>query len=191
MLKQDFTGKEKNKMKINETNLSGVFILEQSVFKDSRGAFVKIFQDSFFRERNLEADFRENYYTRSKEDVIRGMHFQIPPYDHAKLVTVIQGTILDVILDLRKASPTFGHYETFELSRENRKSIYIPRGFAHGFTVLGESAIAYYMVTSEYSAEHDCGIRYDSFGFNWPVSTPIISDRDKSFPPFSEFNSPF
>ena len=178
-------------MKIVETKFDGVLILEQSVFKDARGAFVKIFQESFFREHGLECGFRENYYTRSKEDVIRGMHFQVPPHDHAKLVTVIQGTILDVILDLRKDSPTFGQYETFELSRENRKSIYIPRGFAHGFTVLGESAIAYYMVTTEYSAEHDCGIRYDSFGFDWPVTNPIVSDRDKSFPAFSEFKSPF
>ena len=178
-------------MKISKTKLSGVYILEQSVFKDSRGAFVKIFQESFFSELGLETEFNENYYTRSKEDVVRGMHFQVPPYDHAKLVTVIHGTILDVILDLRKNSPTYGQYETFELSRENRKSIYIPRGFAHGFTVLGDSAIAYYMVTSEYSAEHDCGIRYDSFGFEWPVVDPIISDRDKSFPAFSEFQSPF
>lgn len=178
-------------MKVSKTGLDGVFILEQSVFKDSRGAFVKIFQESFFRERGLECDFKENYYTRSKEDVIRGMHFQVPPHDHAKLVTVIHGTILDVILDLRKEAPTFGKYETFELSRENRKSIYIPRGFAHGFTVLGESAIAYYMVTTEYSAAHDCGIRYDSFGFDWPVANPIVSDRDKAFPVFSEFKSPF
>ena len=190
MRELDSNGKEQ-KMKINETALSGVFILEQSVFKDPRGAFVKIFQESFFKERGLECDFKENYYTRSKEDVIRGMHFQTPPYDHAKLVTVIHGTILDVILDLRKGSPTFGQYETFELSRENRKSIYIPRGFAHGFTVLGESAIAYYMVTSEYNAEHDCGIRYDSFGLDWPVVNPIVSDRDKAFPAFSEFKSPF
>ena len=178
-------------MNLLKTSLPGVYVLEQSVFKDRRGAFVKIFQKSFFGEHGLETDFTENYYTRSHEDVVRGMHFQTPPYDHAKLVTVIHGTILDVVLDLRKASPTFGKCETFELSRENRKSIYIPRGCAHGFAALSELSIAYYMVSSEYDPEHDCGIRWDSFGFKWPVPEPIISDRDKSFPRFDEFNSPF
>ena len=178
-------------MEISETKLDGVFVVEQSVFKDARGVFVKVFQESLFKNKNMETQFVENYYTRSKEDVIRGMHFQIPPKDHAKLVTVIHGTILDVVLDIRKSSPTFGRYEIFELSRENRRSIYIPRGFAHGFTVLSESAIAYYMVTSEYSPECDKGIRYDSFGYDWPVVSPIVSERDKEFPLFSEFQSPF
>lgn len=178
-------------MNFEPTKIPGVFILEQSVFKDRRGAFVKFFSKSVFEANGLEGDFVESYYTRSKEDVIRGMHFQTPPHDHAKLVTVIQGTILDVVLDLRKDSLTFGQYETFELSRENRKSIYIPRGCAHGFTALSEMAVAYYMVTSEYSPAHDCGVRYDSFGFNWPVTNPIISDRDLSFSPIGNFNSPF
>ena len=178
-------------MNLRESTLSGVFLLEQSVFKDKRGAFVKFFQESFFRAHGLEGNFVESYYTRSKEDVIRGMHFQTPPYDHAKLVTVIQGTILDVVLDLRKTSRTFGCYETFELSRENRKSIYIPHGFAHGFTVLSESAVAYYMVTSEYNAEHDKGILYNSFGYDWKVANPVVSERDASFPAFRDFESPF
>ena len=178
-------------MNIKNTDLEGVYLLEQSVFKDARGAFVKIYQNSFFGEHGLEGDFKECYYTRSKEEVVRGMHFQSPPADHAKLVTVISGTILDVVLDIRRASPTYGKYETFELSRENGKSIYIPRGFAHGFTVLGESAVACYMVTSEYSPENDMGIRYDSFGFKWPVFNPIVSSRDLSFPSFVDFKSPF
>ena len=178
-------------MKLDPTKIPGVLILEQSVFKDCRGAFVKFFSKSMFESHGLEFEFAESYYTRSREDVIRGMHFQTPPHDHAKLVTVIQGTILDVVLDLRKGSPTFGQYETFELSRENRKSIYIPRGCAHGFTALSEMAVAYYMVTSEYSPDHDSGVRYDSFGFNWPVADPIISERDKAFPPVCDFNSPF
>ena len=119
------------------------------------------------------------------------MHFQIPPRDHAKLVTVIQGTIIDVILDIRKNSPTFGRHVEIELSRENRRSIYIARGLAHGFGTLSDSAIAYYMVTSEYSPEHDRGIRFDSFGYRWPISTPIVSDRDLSHVPFDQFVSPF
>lgn len=178
-------------MELKATNLPGVFIVEQSVFKDRRGSFVKMFQRSFFDKHGLESDFTENYYTRSREDVVRGMHFQTPPFDHAKLVTVIQGTILDVVLDLRKASPTYGKWEAFELSRENRKSIYIPRGFAHGFAALSELAIAYYMVSSEYNFDSDKGILWNSFGFQWPVSNPVVSDRDLAFPAFSDFNSPF
>lgn len=178
-------------MELKATSLEGVYIVEQSVFKDRRGSFVKTFQRSFFDKHGLESDFTENYYTRSKEDVVRGMHFQTPPHDHAKLVTVIQGTILDVVLDLRKGSSTYGKWETFELSRENRKSIYIPRGFAHGFAALSELAIAYYMVSSEYSQDHDKGILWNSFGFKWPVSDPIVSGRDLTFPVFADFCSPF
>ena len=178
-------------MRAEETNIPGVYILEQSVHKDNRGAFVKFFQKSFFDEKGMNGNFVESYYTRSREDVIRGMHFQTPPYEHSKLVTVIQGTILDVVLDLRKNSPTYGCFQAFELSRENRKSIYIPVGCAHGFASLSEMAIAYYMVTSEYNPEFDRGIRYDSFGFDWPTPNPVVSDRDLSFPSIDEFISPF
>jgi dTDP-4-dehydrorhamnose 3,5-epimerase len=178
-------------MKITATPLDGVYIIEQDVFKDKRGAFVKTFQRSFFTSHGLECDFCENYYTKSHEDVIRGMHFQTPPHDHAKLVTVIQGTIIDVILDIRRSSPTYGQHVEIELSRENRRSIYIARGLAHGFGTLSDSAIAYYMVTAEYAPDHDKGIRYDSFGYCWPITSPIISDRDLSHVPFERFATLF
>lgn len=178
-------------MKVISTELQGVYIIEQDVHKDRRGAFVKTFLRSFFTERGLECDFCENYYTKSHEDVIRGMHFQTPPHDHAKLVTVIQGTIIDVILDIRRASPTYGRHVEIELSRENRRSIYIARGFAHGFGTLSDTAIAYYMVTSEYAPDHDAGIRYDSFGYQWPIQSPILSDRDLKHPRFGEYATPF
>jgi dTDP-4-dehydrorhamnose 3,5-epimerase len=178
-------------MQLIATKLEGVYIIEQDVFKDKRGAFVKTFQCSLFTSYGLECDFCENYYTKSREDVIRGMHFQIPPQDHSKLVTIIQGTIIDVILDIRRSSPTFGQHFEIELSRENRRSIYIPRGCAHGFGTLSDTAIAYYMVTSEYSPEQDAGIRYDSFGYRWPIATPIMSDRDLAHPVFSDYVTPF
>ena len=178
-------------MIINPTRLRDVFIIEQDVFKDRRGSFVKTFQRSFFMAHGLECDFCENYYTKSHEDVIRGMHFQTPPHDHAKLVTVIQGTIIDVILDIRRDSPTYGQHVEIELSRENRRSIYIARGLAHGFGTLSDSAIAYYMVTAEYAPEHDKGIRFDSFGCRWPIATPIVSDRDLSHVTFDQFETPF
>ena len=178
-------------MKVIPTVLQGVFIIEQDVFKDKRGAFVKMFQRSFFASHGLECDFCENYYTKSHEDVIRGMHFQAPPHDHAKLVTVIQGTIIDVILDIRRASPTYGQHVEIELSRENRRSIYIARGLAHGFGTLSDAAIAYYMVTTEYAPENDAGIRYDGFGYRWPITTPTVSDRDLAHPAFDRFVTPF
>ncbi len=182
-------------MKFIETKLKDVYIIEQNVFKDERGAFIKTFQKSEFEKRGLECDFKENYYTKSKEDVIRGMHFQIPPHDHAKLVTVIQGTIVDVILDLRKNSLTYNQFIAVELSRENRKSIYIPRGCAHGFGVLSDSATAYYMVTTEHNPQADKGILFNSFGFDWAsesgIKNQILSERDKSFIPLEKFESPF
>ncbi len=177
-------------MNFLKTMIDGVYIVQQDVHKDGRGSFVKNFQKKEFLSKGLEHDFKESYYTRSKEDVIRGMHFQLAPYDHAKLVTIIQGTIVDVILDLRKNSPTFKKHISVELSRENRKSIYIPKGCAHGFSVLSDSAIAYYMTTVEYEPKFDKGIRFDSFGYDWGIPNPILSDRDINFPPldlFTEF----
>ncbi|MEK6558315.1 MAG: dTDP-4-dehydrorhamnose 3,5-epimerase family protein, partial [Candidatus Margulisiibacteriota bacterium] len=120
-----------------------------------------------------------------------GMHFQAPPHDHSKLVTVIQGTILDVILDIRQNSPTYGQYIALELSRENRKSIYIPRGCAHGFCVLSEMAIAFYMTTTVYEPQVDQGILFNSFGYTWPTENPVLSVRDKNFIDYKSFNTPF
>lgn len=178
-------------MKLTATTIPGCFILEQDIHADNRGAFVKVFRKSFFEGHGLEYAFTEQYYSESNRNVIRGMHFQTPPSDHAKLVTVIQGTIIDVILDIRKGSPTYGKHEAFELSRENGKSIYIPRGCAHGFCSMSEQAIAFYMVSSEYDPANDRGIAYDSFGFKWPITTPVISDRDQAFKPLKDFRSPF
>lgn len=178
-------------MNFVNTTITGCYILEQDIHADKRGAFVKMFRKSLFEQHNLEYNFTEQYYSESKQNVIRGMHFQKPPADHAKLVTVIQGTILDVILDIRKGSPSYGKYEAFELSRSNGKSIYIPRGCAHGFCALSDFATAFYMVSSEYSPENDCGISYDSFGFTWPTTQPIVSGRDTTFPSFQDFTSPF
>lgn len=175
----------------HKTPIHDVYVIEQTVTKDNRGSFVKNFQRSLFEEHDLECDFKESYYTKSHEGVIRGMHFQIPPHDHAKLITVISGTIIDVVLDIRKSSKTYGRHFEIELSGENRKSLYIPSGFAHGFGVLSDVAIACYQVTSEHKPDHDKGILFDSFGFSWPISNPALSERDSAFPAFIDFESPF
>jgi len=178
-------------MKFEKTHMNGVSNIETDIRTDLRGRLVKTYQASDFIKNGAEVDFRESYYTFSRHNVIRGMHFQIPPNDHAKLVTVIDGVIIDVILDLRRSSPTFGQHMSVQLDGEEGKSVYIPRGCAHGFQVLGESAITFYLVTSEYSPSDDKGIRYDSFGYKWNVNNPIVSKRDLEFPNLADFQDYF
>jgi dTDP-4-dehydrorhamnose 3,5-epimerase len=178
-------------MNFIKTKLDGVYIIEQNIFNDERGSFIKTFQESEFKKRNLECDFKESYYTNSNKNVIRGMHFQIPDKEHSKLITIIHGEIMDVILDLRKSSLTFGHHIKVKLSKENGKSIYVPKGCAHGFKVLSSSALTYYMVTTEHAPLYDSGIKLDSFGCNWGAGNSIISERDKNLVSFENFINPF
>lgn len=178
-------------MKFAKTDLEGVYIIEPKVIGDSRGQFVKTFHEQTFNAHGLRSDFRESFYSTSPKNVIRGMHFQIPPQDHAKLVYVVAGKILDVVLDIRKNSPTYGKNVSVELSDDNKKSIYIPSGFAHGFCVLSDEATVVYMQTTMHSPRHDTGIRWDSFGMDWGIKSPIMSQRDREFSTLKEFESPF
>jgi dTDP-4-dehydrorhamnose 3,5-epimerase len=171
--------------------LHGAYLLTLPSSNDERGTFVKTFHDTTLQNVGINFTLKESYFSLSKKDVIRGMHFQLPPHQHSKIVFCPQGAILDVIVDLRKGSATYGHYYAHELSAENHKAYYIPEGFAHGFKSLTDDAITYYLVSSEYSQPHDTGIRYDSIGFDWQVSDPILSKRDLSFVAMEEFDSPF
>ncbi|RYD56198.1 MAG: dTDP-4-keto-6-deoxy-D-glucose epimerase [Sphingobacteriales bacterium] len=166
-------------------------VIDLPAFFDARGSFVKTFHDTILKEAGIDFTLRESYFSLSNKDVIRGMHFQMPPHQHAKIVFCPQGAILDVIVDLRKDSPTYGQHYEQELSAENHKAYYIPEGFAHGFKALTDNAITYYLVSSEYNQPSDTGIRYDSIGFDWGVQQPIISVRDLSFPAIQAFDSPF
>ena len=156
-----------------------------------RGSFVKTFHGTTLDAASCPFTLRESYFSFSKKDVIRGMHFQLPPYHHAKVVFCPVGAIQDVIVDLRKDSPTYKQYFSHVLSEENHKAFYIPEGFAHGFKSLTDGAMTYYLVSSEYERESDTGIRYDSIGLDWGVAEPIISARDLSFISLAEFDSPF
>lgn len=178
-------------MNIVETQLKGVRIIEPKDFQDERGGFVKIFHQASWLEANLPFQLAESYYSTSRKQVIRGMHFQTPPADHTKLVYVTNGAILDVVLDIRAGSPSYGQYISLEVSAENHKMIYIPAGFAHGFMALTDNACVTYLQTTMHSPEHDQGIRFDSFGFDWGISQPIISKRDQQFPSLAEFKTPF
>jgi dTDP-4-dehydrorhamnose 3,5-epimerase len=176
---------------IQPISLPGAFLITLAASEDMRGTFVKTFHEDTLREAGISFTLRESYFSLSKKDVIRGMHFQTPPHQHAKIVFCPQGAIMDVIVDMRKGSPTFGKHFAHELSASNNKAYYIPEGFAHGFKSLTDDAITYYLVSSVYSQPHDTGIRYDSIGFDWQVNNPIISQRDLSFPTLQEFDSPF
>jgi len=178
-------------MKVVQTDFDELLIIQSNVFTDQRGAFIKTFHKKIFEDNGLESDFRESFFSISRKNVIRGMHFQLPPDDHVKLVYCAKGEILDVVVDLRKNSPTYGKFFSINLTENNGKILYIPKGFAHGFKSLTDNSVVVYMTTKEYSPENDTGIRWDSFGFDWGIDNPIMSERDKSFPSLKEFNSPF
>lgn len=171
--------------------LSGAFLITLPCFEDNRGNFTKAFQHSIFHHAGIDFRLQESYFSLSKKDVIRGMHFQTPPHQHAKIVYCPTGSILDVIVDLRRDSSTFGQYVATELSGENHLAYYIPEGFAHGFKALTNDAMTYYLVSSEYSKDQDTGIRYDSIGIDWQCDAPVLSERDLSFPSLKDFESPF
>lgn len=178
-------------MTIEKTELEGVYIIDNFVAKDERGTFVKTFNKQGFKDIELEFEIRESYFSISQKDVIRGMHFQMPPHDHQKLVYVAQGSIIDVIVDLRVNSKTYKKSISVKLSEENTKSVFIPKGFAHGFKSLEDNTITIYNVSSEYNSNFDAGLSYDSFGFDWKVESPIMSSRDLLFESVNEFKSPF
>jgi dTDP-4-dehydrorhamnose 3,5-epimerase len=178
-------------MNVIPTKIEGVFIIETDIFQDERGSFVKTFHKDIFNANNLSVDFEESFYSISNKNVIRGMHIQLPPKDHFKLVFVTKGAILDVVLDLRKGSPTYGVYSAIELSEKNHKGIYMPPGCAHGFLSLEDDSCTVYLQTATHSKEHDTGVRVDSFGMEWGVEKPIISKRDQEFDALEKFISPF
>ncbi len=178
-------------MTVDKTDFEGVYIINNFVAEDERGTFVKTFNVQDFINNKLNFEIRESYYSISQKDVIRGMHFQLPPSDHEKLVYVPRGSILDVVVDLRKKSSTYKKFISIELSAENRKSIFIPKGFAHGFKALENNTITVYNVGTEYDTLSDSGISYNSLGFDWDVHDPILSKRDLEFLKLNEFNSPF
>lgn len=171
--------------------LSGAKLISLPASSDLRGNFIKTFHETSLAKAGIQFTLRESYYSFSHKDVIRGMHFQLPPHHHSKVVFCPVGAIMDVIVDLRKSSPTYGHHYASVLSAENNKAYFIPEGFAHGFKALTDNAMTYYLVSSEYSGPHDTGIRYDSIGYDWQVSSPILSARDLSFGTLTDFRSPF
>lgn len=178
-------------MNIQSTHIPGLQILHLTPLPDHRGNFVKTFHWPTLDAAGLDFELKESYYSISNKNVIRGMHFQLPPHAHTKIVYCPQGRILDVVLDIRKHSPTFGQFFSIELNSEQPKALYIPEGLAHGFLSLEDNSMTCYLQSTAYAPTHDAGIHYDSFGMNWGISHPIISQRDSAFPKLQNFNSPF
>lgn len=178
-------------MKLIESKIYGCYEIRPHVHKDERGSFIKTFHVPTFESFGLCTEFVEEYYSVSAKNVVRGMHFQLPPHDHEKLIYCTTGVVLDVVVDLRKGSPTYGQYESFKLTENIANMIYIPKGMAHGFCVLSDQSTMHYKVSTIYSPQYDSGIRWDSVGVDWPASNPIISPRDQGFLLLEDFNSPF
>jgi dTDP-4-dehydrorhamnose 3,5-epimerase len=176
---------------VKPTVIAGLFELQPKVFDDSRGRFVKVFHQQAFAEQSLETNFAEEYYSVSHQHVLRGLHFQLPPMDHVKVVYCVQGNVMDAVVDVRVGSPTYGQYVLFELSAAKANSIYIPKGMAHGFCVQSDHATMVYKVSSVYAPAHDAGILWNSANIPWPATSPTLSVRDQAFPALADFKSPF
>lgn len=173
----------------------GVLIFEPKVFEDSRGYFFEAYNEKTFSAEGLTTRFIQDNQSFSRRGIIRGLHYQLEPWAQAKLVRVLQGIILDVIVDIRKGSPTYGKTLSIELSAENKKQLFIPRGFAHGFSVLSDSADLLYKCDQLYNKESESGIRYNDPGLNidWKVGsgTETVSDKDLELPFFSDARNNF
>lgn len=178
-------------MELIKTPFEGLLVLQTANFQDDRGGFQKLFNFDFFKENSLETDFKEFYYSVNKANVVRGMHFQSPPFDHTKVVYVSKGRIRDVVVDIRKNSATYGECFSIELDDQKGQYLYIPKGFAHGFVSLEDGSIVNYAQTTCYAKDNDCGIDATSIGFDWGIQNLIRSGRDLTFPKLNDFNTPF
>lgn len=180
-------------MKVNKTPIEGLFIIESDVFEDQRGYFYEAFNKKKYEEIGIHDEFVQDNISKSAYGTIRGLHYQVGEHAQSKLCRAIKGRVLDVALDIRFGSPTFGLYYSVELSEENKKQIWIPEGFAHGFSVLSCEAVFSYKTGNYYSKESERTICYDDPDLNidWLVPNPIVSDKDKAGKKFKEINKDF
>lgn len=177
-------------MQPNKQLLPGTWLFGLNRIDDLRGAFVKTYARTTFTSHNLNFEFAEEFYSLSKKDVIRGMHFQLPPHDHVKMVYCPVGAVLDVLLDLR-GGPGYGRTASVILSEDNPGLVVIPKGVAHGFRSLTDKSLMVYKTSTEYAPTHDSGVRWDSFGFDWQCRSPILSERDLKHPELNLLLTPF
>lgn len=182
-------------MEVTQTNIKGVVIIEPRLFKDDRGYFFESYSERDFNKQVGEIHFVQDNESKSSYGVMRGLHFQRPPFTQSKLVRCVKGAVLDVAVDIRKGSPTYGQHVAVELTEDNHRQFFIPRGFAHGFAVLSPEAIFQYKCDNFYHPEADGGISIldTSLGIDWRIPTEhaILSEKDTKHPLLKDFDSPF
>lgn len=182
-------------MEVIKTAIEGVVVIEPKVFKDARGYFFESFSQREFEEKVRKINFVQDNESMSSYGVMRGLHFQAPPFTQSKLVRCVKGAVLDVAVDIRKGSPTYGQHVAVELTEDNHRQFFVPRGFAHGFAVLSEAAVFQYKCDNFYAPQADGGIsiKDDSLGIDWqiPVEKALLSDKDTKHALLKDFDSPF
>ena len=181
-------------MKLIPSKLSDAFLVEPKVFEDARGFFMESYSRRAFEEHRIDITFVQDNHSLSRaQGVLRGLHFQRPPHAQCKLLRVTRGAVYDVIVDLRKDSPTFGAWEGFELSEENHRMLLVPKGFAHGFCTVRPDTEVMYKVDEFYMPALDAGILWNDpeIGIRWPVESPVLSEKDRKLPRMAEIETPF
>lgn len=182
-------------IEVIKADIEGVCIIRPKVFEDARGYFLESFSKKEFEEKVAKVDFVQDNESMSSYGVMRGLHFQAPPYTQAKLVRCVKGRVLDVAVDLRVGSPTYGKHVAVELTEDNHLQFFVPRGFAHGFAVLSETAVFQYKCDNYYAPQADGGIsiKDESLGIDWkiPVENALLSEKDTRHPLLADFQSPF
>ncbi len=182
-------------MEVIKTDIEGVVIIEPRIFKDERGYFFESFSQREFNEKVAEVTFVQDNESKSAYGVVRGLHFQKPPYTQSKLVRVIKGAVLDVAVDIRKGSPTYGKHVAVELTEDNHRQFFVPKGFAHGFAVLSETAVFQYKCDNFYAPQSEGAIAWndEELGIDWriPADKVILSDKDRHHPLLKDLESPF
>ncbi|MGG1312876.1 MULTISPECIES: dTDP-4-dehydrorhamnose 3,5-epimerase [Cohnella] len=181
-------------MKVTEAKLPGVLLIEPAVFGDHRGFFMESYNSQTFAKHGIHFNFiQDNHSLSAEAGVLRGLHYQLNPKAQTKLVRVVAGAIYDVVVDIRRGSPTFGQWQGFILSAANKRQLLVPQGFAHGFCTLVPQTEVLYKVDEYYSPEHDRGIAWNdpALGIDWPVTSPILSEKDGRHPVLSEADNNF
>lgn len=180
-------------MTVQETPIQGLLIIQPKIFSDDRGYFFESFRLSILEERGINLRFVQDNESMSNRGVLRGLHLQAPPKAQAKLLRVVQGSIYDVAVDLRKDSPTYGQYFGIDLTAENKSMLFIPEGFGHGFCCLENQTIVQYKCSDYYAPDHEIGVKWNdaTIGIDWPIKDPFLSNKDTKHPALADFTSPF
>ena len=176
---------------LKESKIPGCFLLKPKIFMDERGTLVKPYHSESFKELGLENEYKEELIVTSIKGVIRGLHFQLPPVPQTKVVSCVNGRILDAVLDIRRGSPTYGEWDSFILDDQNNYVLYVPEGLAHGYAVYKENTIVCYRMSNIFAPKLDGGVRWDSADIDWGIKDPVLSEKDRSLIPFYQLNTSF